>query len=578
MKKILLLVALSMLVMPLAGQAKIKAFGMNMNLRERVSQTHWDQALNLASNAKIRWAREQFNWDVIEPTNDAYSWATYDAVINKYNDKDIKVLGLITNSSSWASGNPGAVNYYSYPPNPEAWRDYCYNLALHFKGRVDYWEIWNEPNLDSSWQPKADPDQYALYTKYAYDEIKRANPKAKVVIGSTSGTDDAFLSKVFAFYKKNYNKEPFDIVSIHPYRVKDDNFNYTPEESVPGLNSFLTDMRSMRALMKGNKYGKKPIWLTEFGYTTYTNGVYDKTQAQLLGRQYLLALTIPKVNHLFWYDFRDDSNNKDYLESNFGILENDWSKKRSYYAYQAMAQRIYRTDYKGEKMLSRTDVDNFSDPNSWQFENTLNTNGKISAGPGTSLEVEYDFIGKNQNSYAPVYKRIKLNEKTRNLQFQAKGTNSMTLLRVRVEDSSGETFQYSMGRMPSDWLPYRVNLKNYDQNWGGNANGILDRPIYFDSFVIDDNPDGSRDSGSVYFRSLKSSDNAGVYYYKFKKKKPGYVIWKTNGPKKYNLKFNKATTIRVVTPLKTKIIKSDNGVFNLKIGPQPKILQVKKQK
>lgn len=564
--------------MPVASQAKIKAFGMNMHLRERVPRTHWDQALDLASEANIKWAREQFNWDVIEPTNDAYSWDVYDEIINKYGEKGVNVLGLIAYSSSWASGNPGAADYYFYPPEPEAWRDYCYNLALHFKGRVDRWEIWNEPNLDGFWKPKADPDEYALYTKYAYDEIRRANPDAKVVIGGTSGTDDAFLSKVFAFYKKNYEEEPFDIVSIHPYREKDGNFNYKPEESVPGLNSFLTDMHSMRALMKGNKYGKKPIWLTEFGYSTYKDGVYDKTQSNFLMRQYLLALTMPRVNRLFWYDFRDDSANNDYLESNFGILENDWSRKRSFYGYEDIAERIYRAVYKGEKMVGKKMVDDFSDPGSWRFQDTLNTDGKISSGPGNSIEVEYDFNGKDQNSYAPAYKRIKLQPKARVLQFQGRGDDSMTVVRVRVEDKTGETFQYNVGRMPSEWTPYRVNLKNYDQNWGGNANGILDRPLYFDSFVIDDNPDGSREEGAVYFRSLKSTAKAGVYYFKFKKKKPGYAIWKTNGKKVYALKFGKATQIRVVNPFKTRVMKDRDGVFRLKITPQPKILQVKKQR
>ena len=330
--------------------------------------------------------------------------------------------------------------------------------------------------------------------------------------------------------------------------------------------------------MKGNKYGKKPMWMTEFGWTTYTDGVYDKTQANYLMRQYLLSLTIPKINRLFWYDFRDDSDNATYLESNFGIVENDWTRKQAFYAYETIASKIYRSEYKGQKMVSEKLVDNFSDTNSWTFENTLNANGKISKGPGTSLEVEFDFNGVDQNSYAPVYKRIKLSPKARVLQFQARGTNSMSVLRVRVEDSSGETFQYNMGRMPSDWLPYRVNLKNYDQNWGGNANGKLDRPLYFDSFVIDDQPDGSLDSGTFYLRSLKSTSTGGVYYYHFKKKKPMYAIWKTNDKKRYNIKLPKATSIRVISPYKTTIMKSNNGVFNMKLGPRPKIIQVKKQK
>lgn len=561
--------------MPFATNAAIDAFGMNMHLRERVTSTKWDDAIDLAGEANIKWAREQFNWDVIEPNDDTFSWTQYDTIIGKYSAANINVVGLITNSSSWSSSNPGSSDYYHYPPDMDAWKDYVYELALHYKDDIDYWEIWNEPNLDGSWEDEVDAEEYATYLKAAYDKITEANPDAKIIIGGMSGTDTVYLNTLFEFIDENYNYAPFDIVAVHPYRVKDDNFNYTPEETVTGLNTLVTDLYNLKATLRKNSHGSVPIWLTEFGWSTYADGVYDKTQASLLMRQIVLALSVPDVNKLFWYDFRDDSDSESYVESNFGILNNNWSKKIAFYTYNNLAERLYGATYQSPQLLNKSTIDDFSNANSWKFKGTLNAEGSITESGSNKLKVHYEFTGEDTNSYAPISKEIILPAKARILQFRAKGTNSTTELRLRVKDTTGEIFQYNIGYLPQEWLTYRVDLTNYSGNWNGDADGKLDRPLKFQSFVLDDNPDGSKDTGNVYFRKLKSSSYAGVHVYKFKKSGlPTYVIWNTNGFKRITLKLSKATRIRVVKTRSTSTKLNTNHKFNLKIGTRPKIIQV----
>ena len=74
-----------------------ESFGANIHLRQRHVEEDWDDVLTLADTYGITWAREQFNWDVIEPTDDdAFNFDTYDAVIDTYEEHEIEAVGLLT--------------------------------------------------------------------------------------------------------------------------------------------------------------------------------------------------------------------------------------------------------------------------------------------------------------------------------------------------------------------------------------------------------------------------------------------------------------------------------------------------
>src|SRR3989338_1956254 len=156
-----------------------ESFGANIHLRQRHVEEDWDDVLTLADTYGITWAREQFNWDVIEPTDDdAFNFDTYDAVIDTYEAHEIEVVGLLTYSSSWASDNPGAVDYEFYPPDLDAWSDYVETVTENYAGRITYWEIWNEPNHASFW--KVDEADYADLLNSAIAAAKVGNPDAKI--------------------------------------------------------------------------------------------------------------------------------------------------------------------------------------------------------------------------------------------------------------------------------------------------------------------------------------------------------------------------------------------------------------
>lgn len=524
MKYIIPFVLCVLTILPYADTAEAKttpnknAFGVNMHLRTRIPEEDWSTVLQKASDAGVQWGREEFTWDVIEPSDDDFSWDAYDAVVDAYDNADIRMLGLLTYSSSWASSNPSSSDSEFYPPDVDAWTDYVTEVATRYDGRVNAWEIWNEPNHSGFW--KGDVNDYAEVLAAAADAIHSVNPDATVVLGGLSGADSSYLNDV---YEALGSTSGIDVVAIHPYRVIGSNFNYAPEATADGLNTVTNDIYNVLAVMRAHGQTNTPLWLTEAGWTTDSTGVSEDTQARYVLRLYAIALSIPQVKKVFWYDMTDTSAS-DYPEAHFGLLEpTTYGKKVSYEAYAFVSRHLNGRRFKDQFLAEEHTVDAFTGVNAWEFVGTQCTNGTVEQ-TGTALVVNYAFTG-SRNCYAPVQSGIALPSGTRAVQFTANGADDDTFLRVRVVDSTGETFQYQLGYMPSRKLFYTVQLGAHSSHWGGDNDGTLDQPLTFDSFVFDDT-DGSLASGTVRIRNLVSTTVGNTYVYRYHKdNKDIYAYW-----------------------------------------------------
>jgi hypothetical protein len=85
----------------------------------------------------------------------------------------------------------------------------------------------------------------------------------------------------------------------------------------------------------------KPIWFTEFGWSTSTQecGVSEATQADYLTKAFKLAAQDSYVQVAFWYNFRNNywMKDADDVESRYGLLRSDFSRKPAYDAFKACA-------------------------------------------------------------------------------------------------------------------------------------------------------------------------------------------------------------------------------------------------
>jgi hypothetical protein len=209
---------------------------------------------------------------------------------------------------------------------------YAYQVVRHFRGRITYWQVWNEPDLVTFWHPTPNPDDYALLLDSASRAIKRANPAAKVVLAGLSGMDFPFLREVMV------RTSAFDIIAIHPYRV-------LPETSL------LEAARSLES------FGK-PVWFSEIGWPAgpgCAGCTGEPGQAQFLVRFYVLAAAAG-VQRVFWYDLRDDAHHPQSPEAHYGLMRQDLSGKPAFAAYVYMAHILGHGRYVGADSLGTDDV------------------------------------------------------------------------------------------------------------------------------------------------------------------------------------------------------------------------------
>ena len=231
----------------------------------------------LMENAWLRMARVSFEWRRLEPRQGWYEWAKFDQAVDVAQAHNIATIGRLEFSPDWASSAPSSVTGSArgfYPPSSTAtFAAYATAVVHRYKDRVHTWEIWNEENSSTFWKPAPSAAAYAALLKAAYAAIKAEDPTAKVVMGGTVGFDKAFTDGVVAAGAWN----SFDVLGIHAYVAPG------PEASM-----FSTWIQNATAYLSDK--GGKPLWITEFGWSTYSGsgssyiGVTESTQAAYLAR------------------------------------------------------------------------------------------------------------------------------------------------------------------------------------------------------------------------------------------------------------------------------------------------------
>ena len=164
---------------------------------------------------------------------------------------------------------------------------------------MDRYSIWNEPNWKTWLGPlKAAPAIYRSMYVRAYDAIKAADPRAKVLIGETSpyerrglSTAPLALLRKVTCVNRNYRRVGncprlrADGYAHHPY-----DFTHPPNYQYPGADNVTigTLPRLTRALdrlarsgaLRFNGGGRMPLYLTEYGY--FATGTAGAARAHAL--------------------------------------------------------------------------------------------------------------------------------------------------------------------------------------------------------------------------------------------------------------------------------------------------------
>jgi hypothetical protein len=333
-----LVAAVALLAILAPGTSMAAEKGLSLDLTWGIKSTDQDRTANLLPDVGAKWVRLTFEWNQLETSQGTYNstkLAAWDRSVALSRQAGTKVLVTVYGTPSWASSN-GKVG--GAPSNNAYYSNLMSFLANRYRGQVQAWEIWNEENVSRFWTTGPDPARYAGLLRAAYPAVKSADPNATVVFGGTSGNDTGFVDGAYRAGAKG----SFDVMAVHPYTG-------SAPEAGAGLYSF-PGYRQVHDVMLG--YGDaKPMWLTEFGWSTTSDnwGVSPQVQSDYLLRAYRMLEQDPYVQVAIWYNFRNNwwDRDADGWEFQCGLMRTDFTPKPAYAAFKSYVPGAYSGNASG---------------------------------------------------------------------------------------------------------------------------------------------------------------------------------------------------------------------------------------
>ncbi len=272
----------------------------------------------------VRVVRRDLYWSDIEPEKGTFDFERADRVVDAADSVGAEVLGLLVYGNSWANAETDDTKFP--PDDPADFGDYAAAVAEHYGGRIQRYEVWNEPNAGIRfWKPEEDPQAYGELLIEAADRIHEVHPAAQVSFGGLFHPDLAFYTAGPEFLDQVYAAHPdlgehIDAVAFHPYR-----YPFTaPELSDEHQASMLTDICETRDQIAA--MGIDDLWITEMGWHTAEDalfaGVSEEDQAAFFVRGALLSAA-QGVEMFLWYTFRDSGTDDTDQEQMFGLHGHD---------------------------------------------------------------------------------------------------------------------------------------------------------------------------------------------------------------------------------------------------------------
>ena len=322
-----------------------------------------------AAQAGVEWERLIFPWALIQPSGPD-SWTNgyfTDQQVAQEAARGIELMGLAVYTPDWASStprNPKATNppanlYLPFDDPKNYWGQFMFKLAQRYRGQIDTWSIWNEPDMASAqtnytWDGSVD-DFYQL-VKVASQAIKKANPNARVALpGLTYWWDKEngrplYLGRLLDVAGRDPTAAAhgyyFDIVDLHQYTNP--------------LNAFVAARVFQRAL---SQHGlSRPLWMSETnvapfddptGPTVQTFHATLDQQAAYIVEAFALARAagLERASVYKMADERPEGPGELY-----GLVRNDGSARPAFQAYRTVVR------YLGQPSSAVYTWDGSSDP------------------------------------------------------------------------------------------------------------------------------------------------------------------------------------------------------------------------
>lgn len=316
--------------------------GVHTRLTDEVEPIKVQRTFRMVRQMGAPWAVEYFLWAAHEPAPGVYDWSHADLVVDHAVNQGITLIARLGYVPEWA--RPARTSHlYLGEDSYDAFARFVAAFAAHFRGRVGYIVVWNEPNLSQEWGYRMpDPAGYTELLRRAYLAAKAANPAVQVLGGALAPTlapaGSEWATNDLDYLQGMYDAGAapfFDLLAAHSY-----GWIFAPDEP-PGVDAVnYRRVELLRAVMVQNGDSAKHIIITEAGWNDHprwTKAVRPAQRAAYTAQAYEWALNQwPWVDAVCMWAFRYPRPAGTY-QDNYTFVDVDFQPKPIYLAVQAYA-------------------------------------------------------------------------------------------------------------------------------------------------------------------------------------------------------------------------------------------------
>jgi hypothetical protein len=317
-----------------------------------------------ATQAGVGWERVLFWWRGLQP-NGPHEWDTQyfpDDVLNEERVQGREIIGMLANAPDWANGGQGTVGvpqglYLPYNDANNLWGQFVHRIVSLYKGRIDHWIIWNEPDV---WDPShpgytwaGSVEDYYQLLKVGYLAAKEANPQCTIHLAGLTFWWDAEHSR------EQYFNRFLDVVAQDPTAPDHDYyFDVASLHIYFRTQSVYEIVTLFRQAMRERGF-EKPIWINEINAPPSEDPqdpvaeprfmVTLDEQASFIIQSFALGLAAG-AERIAVYKMIDRPKPPDAIEP-YGLLRDEGSPRPAFAAYQVVTTYFVGTQ---EAFLERS--------------------------------------------------------------------------------------------------------------------------------------------------------------------------------------------------------------------------------
>jgi hypothetical protein len=187
-------------------------------------------------------------------------FSSMDALVAAAAWRGLTVLPVVHAPPDWAVARPGETGARPrdpatfarfmtalvgrYGPQGSLWAERPYLPRVPIRS----WQIWNEPNLTLYWSTQPFARTFVRMLRAASAAVRAADPGATVVLAGLTNKSWEALRAIYNAGGRGH----FDAVALHPFTRK-------PKD-------VLRLVRLARGVMRANRDGRLPVWVTELSW------------------------------------------------------------------------------------------------------------------------------------------------------------------------------------------------------------------------------------------------------------------------------------------------------------------------